>query len=216
MAEVGLLQLGHLLCLVYWLGADVGVFYASYFVADDRLSPETRVTMATLLFALDQAPRICMPLILGFGVHLAWRLGALPLTAGWVVAIWLVCLAWLAMVITLHKLGSAATRLTRFDLCFRVAIVVGLGGYSMFSLATNRLADWIALKLLVFAALVLFGLIVRLRLKPFGPAFAALVSGNPSDADNAAIRDSLARTRPFVIAIWAGLLINTALGLHLI
>ena len=216
MTEIGLLQLGHLLCLVYWLGADVGVFYASYFVADEKLTPETRVAMAKLLFALDQAPRICMPLILGFGVHLGWRLGALPLSAGWAALIWLVCFGWLAMVIILHRQGAAAARLTRFDWGFRAVIVTGLGGYSIIALATDTLPAWIALKLLIFAALVLCGLMVRRCLKPFGPAFAAVVAGNPSGADNAAIRTSLARSRPFVVAIWTGLLINTALGLHIL
>ena len=80
-----LLKLGHVLCLVYWLGADLGVFYSSYFVADDKLKAETRVAMAKLLFALDQGPRICMPLIFAFGAHLAFRLGLwqIPGIASW-------------------------------------------------------------------------------------------------------------------------------------
>lgn len=215
MLEIGLLKFGHLLCLVYWLGADLGVFYSSYFVADEKLSPETRVSMAKLLFALDQGPRICMPLILGFGVHLGWRLGMLPTSGSLVLVTWLVCLGWLAMVVTLHARGAAAKGLTRFDYAFRVVVVAGLSGYSVYALATGSMLTWLAVKLLIFAGLVLSGLMVRRQLRPFGPAFAALAQGQPSDADNAAIRASLAGTRPFVIAIWAGLLVNTALGLHL-
>lgn len=215
MPEIGLLKLGHLLCLVYWLGADLGVFYSSYFVADEKLSPETRVSMAKLLFALDQGPRMCMPLMLGSGVHLGWRLGMLPMSGVLVAATWLVCLGWLAMVVTLHVRGTAAKGLTTFDYVFRVAVVAGLGGYSINALVTGSLLDWLAIKLLVFALLVLSGLLVRRRLKPFGPAFAAVAKGRANDADNAAIRSSLAGTRPFVIAIWIGLLINTALGLHI-
>ena len=63
---------------------------------------------------------------------------------------------------------------------------------------------------------MLCGWLVRLRLKPFGPAFGALVRGEATDSDNAAIRASIGGTRPFVVAIWVGLLANTALGLHLL
>lgn len=216
MLEIGLLKMGHLLCLVYWLGADLGVFYSSYFVADDRLSAETRVSMARLLFALDQAPRLCMPLILAFGVHLGYRLGQLAVPVSAVVATWVVCLGWLGMVLTLHLRGHGARTLTTIDYWFRVAVIIGLGGYSLYALVADSMADWLAMKLLVFAALVACGLAVRRKLRPFAPAFAALVDGRATDADNAAIRGSLSATRPFVLAIWLGLLINTALGVHLL
>ena len=38
--ELGILKLIHILCLVYWLGADLGVFYSSYFLIDEKLSRE--------------------------------------------------------------------------------------------------------------------------------------------------------------------------------
>ena len=59
-------------------------------------------------------------------------------------------------------------------------------------------------------------LVVRLKLRPFGPAVASLAAGNVTDADNDAIKRSLDSTRPYVLTIWAGLLVSTALGLHLI
>lgn len=215
MLEIGLLKLGHLLCLVYWLGADVGVFYSSFFVADDTLSAETRVSMGKLLFALDQAPRICMPLIFGFGAHLAFRLGLWPISPGAVVAVWLATLAWLAMVLTLHLRGHAPA-LTAVDYWFRVLVVAGLAAYVAIGLTSGAIVSWLALKLAVFAVLVACGLLVRHSLKPFGPAFAAVARGEATAADNQAIRASLNRTRPFVVVIWLGLLLNTALGLHLL
>lgn len=215
MTEIALLKLGHLLCLVYWLGADLGVFYSSYFLVDDKLSTETRVSMAKLLFALDQAPRICMPLILAFGVHLAWRLGMWAIPGSVIAATWAVCLGWLAMVLTLHFRGHGAKRLTAFDYSFRVVVIGGLAAYAIYAITGEHMATWLAIKLLVFAGLVACGLMVRRGLRPFGPAFAALVQDRATAADNAAIRDSLANTRPFVVAIWVGLLINTALGVHL-
>jgi len=60
------------------------------------------------------------------------------------------------------------------------------------------------------------GLMVRIKLKPFGPAFAKLVAGNPSQADEDALEGSISATRPWVMVIWLGLLLSAALGLHLI
>lgn len=214
MIEIGLLKFGHVLCLAYWLGADLGVFYSSFFVVNDELSTETRLSMAKLLFALDQGPRLCMPLMLATGVHLANAQGWISLPGGAVAATWLICLGWLAMVVTLHARTSAA--LTAFDYWFRVAVIAGLGGYALYALTAELFATWLAYKLLVYAALVACGLAIRRKLRPFGPAFAALARDEATAADNAAIRTSLAASRPYVIAIWAGLLINTAFGIHLL
>ena len=34
--EIGILKLIHILCLVYWLGADLGVFYSSYYLVNEN------------------------------------------------------------------------------------------------------------------------------------------------------------------------------------
>jgi hypothetical protein len=220
MTGIALLKLAHILGLVYWLGGDLGVFYSSFILCDDRKSPEVRVSAAKTLFALDQSARISMPLMLALGVHLAARLGYLPAPAWLVPAVWVVSLGWLAMVLALHYLGHGRDLrlLTRFDFWFRVVLATGLLLFAA-ATVTGQVAGasaWAGWKLGIFAVLVACGLAVRLRLKPFGPAFARLAAGTPSAADNDAIRRSIGGTRPFVLAIWAGLLVNSALGVHLL
>ena len=75
MNEFLLLKLLHVVGFAYWLGMDLGVFYSSYFVANDRLSSDVRAATAKILFALDQGPRICMTMMLPLGIHLVWRMG---------------------------------------------------------------------------------------------------------------------------------------------
>ncbi len=220
MSEYLLVKFLHLVGFAYWLGGDLGVFYCSYFVANEKLPTDVRVATAKILFALDQAPRICMTLMLPLGTHLAWRLGALPIDTGTMTIIWLLAAAWLAMVITLHsaRQSKGKTILTTFDFWFRLSLslgLIGVGGAAL-SAASAAIPYWVAAKLMIFGSLVGCGLIVRIKLRRFGPAFTKLASGDASDADNAAIRDSLGATRPFVVTIWAGLLGSAALGLHLI
>ena len=71
-------------------------------------------------------------------------------------------------------------------------------------------------KMLIFAALMGCGVMIRWHLKPFVPAFAALVADGPSDAVNDALEGSLARCRPYVTAIWLGLFVNAAIGMRLL
>ena len=220
MADIQLLQLAHILLFVYWLGGDLGVFYSSFFVADESLSPAQRRTAARILIGLDQGPRICMPLILAVGVHLAWRLGVLAVPVAGIAATWFVASAWLAMVIALHFGHGRAfvPALTRFDFGFRIAVIVVILAAALGGLLIGRPAmpAWVAAKLLVFAALVGCGLFIRLRFRPFMPAFARLVTEGASEEVNRAIRNSLRAVRPYVLAIWAGLVVNAAIGVHLI
>lgn len=219
MNEFVFLKTLHVIGFAYWLGTDLGVFYSSYFVADEKRSADVRVATAKILFALDQAPRICMTMMLPLGIHLTWRMGIFRFDSWVMWLIWILCFGWLAMVITLHvaKPSTGKMFLTRFDFVFRLALASGLlalGAAAQFS-SVLTLPHWVAIKVMIYGGLVGCGLFVRIRLKPFAPAFANLVRGEASQADSAAIATSLSATRPYVIAIWAGLVASTALGLHL-
>lgn len=209
----------HLLCFVYWLGGDLGVFYSSRFLQRRDLSPEARRVAGRIMLGLDQGPRICMTLIAAPGVHMAAQAGWLPISSGWLAAIWALSLCWLAMVLLLH-FGPGLPGLAQVDFWFRAALALGLGVFAIGALLAPQtpppIAPWLAVKLLVFAVLVGCGLGIRIALRPFGPAYASLQSGAPSPEHNLAIEQSLARCRPLVLAIWAGLLLNAALGLHLL
>lgn len=220
MSEILFLKFLHIIGLVYWLGGDLGVFYSSFVVANTAAPASVRVSAAKMLFALDQAPRMCMTMMLPLGAHLAWRLGVLPITSGAIVAIWIIAFLWLASVLFLHFGASAAAKsiVTKIDYIYRLVVISILVGTGVTALLDDTLLIpyWVAWKLILFGTMIALGLLVRIVLKEFGPAFGKLVADNASDEDNAAILRSLGRTRPFVICIWIGLLLSAALGLHLI
>ena len=217
MLELTLLQFAHVLGLVYWLGGDLGVFYSSLYAVNRNLSQESRVMAIRMLFALDLGPRICMTMILPVGLHLAWRLGFLPFPATIMGLIWLVCFGWLAMVLFLHfrHNSPAHAALARFDFAFRLVVISMLAGYALVSLASSAGArvDWVAWKMLIFAGMIACGLMIRVKLKPFGPAFSKLVAGQATAEVDQAISGSIAATRPWVLVIWLGLLGSAFIGL---
>ena len=206
----------HVLLFVYWLGGDIGVFYSSKFVVRPDLSKETRLIAAKIMFNLDLIPRICMSLMLTVGgiltefegiEHPAWQWYGILLLGP----------AWLAMVLILHfREGTPlAAALAKFDFWFRWAVIIGLPISTAIAWSNGRLVEepWVAAKLLVFAALVLCGVLIRVALKPFAGAFHNLVKQGASDEDNATMTASLARVRPIVVVLWGLLVIEAWLGI---
>ena len=220
MNEYLLIKFLHIVGFAYWLGGDLGVFHSSYWVANPNHSPEVRVAAAKILFWLDQVPRICMTMMLPLGIHLAWRMNVLPIDATIMTIVWIVCFAWLGWVVYLHvaKASGAKAFVTTFDLWFRLLLSLSLlsGGIAALVGYGWTLPHWVAIKLAIFGGLIGCGLLVRIKLKNFGPAFGAIARGEVDDDANRAIQASLGGTRPFVIAIWIGLFASAALGLHLI
>lgn len=218
--DITLLKFIHVLVFACWLGTDLAVWYSSFYAANRKLSTETRVTVIRILFALEMTPRICMTLMLGLGIHLSYRTGYLLVEPWFIYASYLVCLAWMGVVMYQHygRKRKLRTGLGTFDFGFRLALIGGLSTYAGVSLSglSGVNADFIAWKLLIYATLIACSLMLRIKLKPFGPAFANLVAGNPSQADEDAIHHSISATRPWVVAIWLGLLLSAAFGLHLI
>lgn len=209
------LKLLHLLCFVYWLGGDLGTFYAAGLVARRDLSPEARVTAARIMAATDLGPRVAMPLTVASGFHLAVVSGFLSLPLAAVAAAWGLCAAWLGMVLVLHHRPGEAMWV-RVDFAWRVVLVAGLLLVVLmgFTRAWAQPAPWLALKLAAFAATVFCGLMIRVRVRPFGPAFAQLVRGVANEAVNRDIARSLGSARPWVVGIWALLLLAAFTGLH--
>jgi hypothetical protein len=207
-----LLALAHLLLFVYWLGADLGVFYSSRFVADASRSAKERLLAAKIMLGIDLVPRLCMPLVLATGAQLAAAKGMLLLSPLMQAALWLLAAAWLASVVVLHHHRLAW--LVKLDFVVRVLVVLGLAFVAGHGWLSGRwgIAPWLAFKLLCFATTVGCGLMIRMRLLPFGPAFMRLATGQPAADDDAIISRSIARCRPWVVLIWVLLVLAAATG----
>lgn len=212
----GLATLLHLLLFVYWLGGDVGVFYASRFVVDASLTREARLTAAKIFLDLDMLPRYCMALMLTAGGLLA-EFSGIRHSPWELLAIVLLGPAWVALVHLVHaRQGTASGRmLARIDVWFRLAVIAALLVSVVESLASARLAgqEWLAAKLAIFAGLIACGLMIRRNLPPFIEGFRCLAADGPTPESDQLMHEGLLRCRPWVLAIWSGLLASAALGI---
>jgi hypothetical protein len=211
----GLARFLHLLLFVYWLGGDAGVFYSSGFVVNPKLSREARMTAAKIFLDLDMIPRYCMALMLTVGGILAELVGIEHPT--WeMVAIVLLGPVWLALVVLVHaKEGSAAGQtLKRIDVWFRWIVIASILVSVAHSHWTGRLAglEWFSAKLVLFAFLIFCGLMIRRLLPPFIEGFRTLATTGPTPESDRLMIEGLARCRPWVLAIWAGILVSGLLG----
>ncbi|WP_223838762.1 hypothetical protein [Saccharopolyspora pogona] len=212
----------HLVLFAYWLGGDLGVFYASRFVIRPDLSPEARGVAVKVMEVVDMSPRICLVLFLPSGVTLmATSQYGRDIFGGWPLAVvWVAGLCWLALVIADHRRrpGRTGTLVHRADLVVRAGLVVGLLGVAVytalaaqpFGVPTTQV--WLAWKVAAYAACIACGLAIRIRLAPFGPAWAALVRDGSSPDVERRIRASVRGVLPFVYAIWVLVFVAAFLG----
>jgi hypothetical protein len=201
-----LIKLLHILLFVYWLGADIGVFYSARFVRDASLGREARQTAIRIMGWVDQIPRYCLVLMLPVGYTLAMQIGVVQLPPVFLSLLWVVGAAWLAMVWAIHHYQGTprAERLRSIDLVWRVVLALGLvwDAVQGFRRTGHLYTDWISLKFLIFAALIGCGIMIRVLGKPIGPALRSILATGSTPELEAAVARGFSRTRPFVLAIW--------------
>lgn len=205
----------HVLVLVYWLGGDLGAFYGSGFMTDPKRTLPERLMALKLLNDIDMAPRTALILAFPTGYAAAWTRGWL-MVPGWsVLLVAVLGLAWLALAWGVHlKHGPAGAGLKRFDIAVRYIVLIALAGSGIAGLVGDlQVPFFIACKLLVLAACISIGLLVRRQLVPLFPAIVAMKEHGATPETDRQIRAVIAATRPSVMTIWALVLVAALLGI---
>ena len=206
----------HQVLFVFWLGPDIGVFMWSTKATNPELTPAQRVSAGRIMRMIDIIPRVCMSLMLTVGGVLTEMMG---IEHPWwqMVGIWLLGPIWLALTLmTFFRQGSAqGQQLAQLDQLFRWAVIATVLASVAFSVITDRLAatPWVTGKLLIFAAVVFFGLMMKARLAPFVAAIDKLDAEGPTPELDQTMADSVAGARAFMFAAWIGLAMAAGLGI---
>lgn len=205
----------HVLVFVYWLGGDLGAFYASTILTDKKQPVPVRATAAKVLENIDMSPRTALILTLPTGLTLAAAKGWIALPPAALVAGWTIALIWLAIAWKIHlSHPPAASPVRRLDLSIRWLLILGLlAAAAIGGVGAVEFPLFIRLKFAVLATAIAAGLMIRRVLAPFGPAFVQMVTTGATPQTDAAISLALAKGRPVVLGLWALLLAAALLGL---
>lgn len=211
-------KLLHVGTLVYWVGADVGVFYAAHLITNPAYSPQTRAVLLKVLAWIDMFPRYMLLLTFPVGAQLAAGLDLALISGAWLWLVWIAAAGWIFMVREIHRReGTAAARtLGDIDLTLRIVFIGALvaSAISSFGVGQPYATTWLAVKVLLFAGAVSCGVGIRFAFKPFVPAFQQLVAEGSTPEVEARMKGALALTRPFVIGIWIFAAATAFIGLN--
>ena len=206
----------HLLLFAYWLGGDIGVFYSSGFAINKNLSRGARQTAGTIMMNLDLIPRLCLSLMLTVGGILTHYYGIdHPLWQ--MVGIILLGPIWTCSLIYIHfnEGTNLVKTMTKIDYYFRWVMVFTLiTSVSYAFYFTDRLDanPWVGAKLIVFAALIFCGIMIRKYIGGFIKGIHNIATDNINEADDIAMAESLSKARVFVLTIWVLLLVEVWIG----
>lgn len=213
--SLALLTLLHLLIPIYWLGGDLGTFYSAGFMMDPKRTVGERLLALKIMNGIDMAPRTVLILTLPTGLSLGVAKGWIELGPWALGGLWVFSLIWLALAWAVHLDHGARGQWARgIDIKIRYAMILLLAGGGVAGLTGQiGLPFFMACKLLVLAACVTTGVIVRFQLVPLFPAIAAMKQNGATPQSDAAILKVLGQTRPTVQCIWVLVLIACVLGL---
>ncbi len=210
-----LLQFLHVFLFVFWLGPDVAVYAWSRKTVEAGASAEQRVVAGQMMTLVDFIPRAAISLMLTVGGLLSGYVG---LEHPWwqMAGIILLGPVWLGLVLVgifrdRAPFGETARQLESW---LRWALIVAVPLSVAYSTITGRLAiaPYVGAKLLLFAAILLFGHLLRARLAPLRQGLADLAASGPSPGVDQSMQASLASSRPYTVAIWVAILMAALLG----
>jgi hypothetical protein len=160
----------HVLMFVYWLGADLGVFTLALALKNPAYSVEQRVLLMRMSLLIDMTPRAAMALIAPVGLHLAESLGLVSV-ADWLQAvIWVVALCWIVgEIVAFRNMGKPIMmRIYMGTGTLFVIIFLSCTWYGIQSLRLGEpfMANWLAIKVLLFGQVFLISSLMALFYAP--------------------------------------------------
>jgi hypothetical protein len=213
-----ILLLIHVLFFCFWLGTDIGVFYSSRYVLQADIGIEARRYCLKIMNFLDQLPRVSMIGITVIGFTLGILRGYFTIDPIWILPIWLIGVPWIGVVLYLYINEHHPEKIAgvkRADYRFRILMILVITTLAVTSLAgVGITADrWLALKLLILAAIMSCGVLMRRAMRTFPQYFGPMMQGTATPEQTRTAQAMMAGAKRYVLMIYALLVIAAALGL---
>ncbi len=212
-----LLIYAHILLMVFWIGADIGVFIAGLFFRDPRRSIEARRTVIEAGLVIDALPRLCFVMMGPVGFQLATNLQLFTAPAWAVPTVWIGGLIWAACsLVGILKPSTPLSRAThKVERVFQAAGVFA-GGVGLWSLVAGApiTEPWLAGKLLAWGVCCALIVPLELAFNPVMATFSQIAASGSTPALEASLTRSLYVSYIFVIGIYIAVLVAAFLGVN--
>ena len=206
----------HILLLVYWLGADLGVLLLARAAKRAELSFAERAFALKMAVTIDLTPRLCFAVMFPVGLHVTQSGGFAVVPAWAFVLSWSVALAWIALLVAIGRNEGTprGEALNRLHLGFQGLMLLLVGALGVTSLLGNGPlpGGWYAAKVLLFALIFAPGIGIDFAFRPIGPAFGRLATEGSRPDIEAVISQSVDGAIRYVLVLYALLVIIAFLG----
>ncbi|KQP46243.1 hypothetical protein [Pseudorhodoferax sp. Leaf274] len=218
-SELAVLRWVHIVCMVYWLGGEWGIFNTSVNIVNRRLPMEERRRHMETAYRIDILARSGIILLLPLGMHMGHFWGTQPFGGGWLVAMWVLAALWLGLCLSAFfcRESDLGIRLTKIDERVRfvlipllvVCAVGSLLGHGPFMAEPGQ--RWFSAKILMYSGTLVIGLYLRFVMREWTMMFRELAKG-PNPKVEATLERSLRLSRFTAYCYWAIILSIAFLG----
>lgn len=209
-AELDVLRWAHILCMVYWLGGEWGVFQTSYHVTNHRLPLDERRRHMETAYRIDILARTGIVLLLPLGLHMGHIYGFVPMLDGAGLAImWLIFAAWLGITWTafIRRETPVGIKVTKFEELLRYPLIAAILISSLMAFGGSgpiqsfEGAHWYPAKMALYSFTLMIGLFLRLVMRRWTTRFQKLALG-PDPAEEAALAREVGQARYAAYVYW--------------
>lgn len=207
----------HVFLFVFAIGGDIAVHYIGQYLTRDELNLDERLRVREMRFIVDMSARTALVLLLPVGFTLAQAYGS-PISGNWLLLVWIAAMSWLMLVWLVHfnKGTPYGERLRKLDIWIRYAIMVSMASFGGFCLISNGpiSSNWLAIKIVLFAVILLNGVWIRQIAGRWQGAFDLVKAGGESAMRGELLIKELQRkTNQAALCIWVLVVLMAFFGI---
>lgn len=216
---VNVLRWVHIVCMVYWLGGEWGVFNTATHVCNRKLPMDERRRHMATAYNIDILARSGIILLLPLGLHMGYLWGVQPLGGAWLTGMWVLALAWWGLCLAAYFTRESDTGITLTKIDERIRFVVipllmitsigSLLGYGPFGTGQGQL--WFSAKVLIYSFALCIGLYLRFVMRAWQELFRILAAG-PNAEVEAKLERELRQSKRVAYFYWIVILSVAFLG----
>jgi hypothetical protein len=196
----------HVFLFVFAIGGDIAVHYIGQYLTQDKLSLAERLRVRQMRFIVDMSARTALVLLLPLGFTLAQAYGS-PISGNGLATLWVAAILWLVLVWLVHfnKGTPLGDKLGKLDIGIRYIVMLSMASFGGYCLITGGpiASTWLAIKIVLFAVILLNGVWIRQIARGWPGAFA-LVEAGGQDAvrGEVLIKELQTKTNRAALCIW--------------